>query len=168
MRKINNFQIEKTVAVIGAGASGLITAKILKDQGFAVTVFEKKPCTAGLWNYHETDEGVLYKSLATNLPKEIMIFFNQSKPYAESRSFITHQQVCSYLQENARKWSVPDYTYFNCKVTKVLPTQKLDLVVEHITDTLRPPGDDQLNNTQWEVQYTRFCEPKKLQDVKLS
>ena len=63
------------VAIIGAGASGIISAKLFLDKGFDVTIFEKTDSIAGVWNY--TEQGALYKSLRTNLPKEIMIFYKQ-------------------------------------------------------------------------------------------
>ena len=39
----------RTVCVIGAGLSGLVTAKVLKHDGFDVTVFEKAPTIGGVW-----------------------------------------------------------------------------------------------------------------------
>lgn len=38
------------VGVIGAGSSGLITAKLLQEKGFQVTVFESTDNVGGLWN----------------------------------------------------------------------------------------------------------------------
>ncbi|KAI8808192.1 dimethylaniline monooxygenase [Cladochytrium replicatum] len=43
----------KRVAVIGAGAAGLPTARHLIDQGFDVTVFERNSAAGGVWNYDE-------------------------------------------------------------------------------------------------------------------
>jgi cation diffusion facilitator CzcD-associated flavoprotein CzcO len=39
----------KRVVVIGAGIAGLVTAKVLRDHGFDVTVFEKEPAIGGVW-----------------------------------------------------------------------------------------------------------------------
>ncbi|HET7318425.1 MAG TPA: FAD/NAD(P)-binding protein, partial [Nitrospirota bacterium] len=33
----------KRVCVIGAGIAGLVTSKVLKEDGFEVVVFEKQP-----------------------------------------------------------------------------------------------------------------------------
>ena len=43
----------KSVVVVGAGIAGLVTAKVLRDDGFEVAVFEKEP-TIGGW---PTDAG---------------------------------------------------------------------------------------------------------------
>jgi cation diffusion facilitator CzcD-associated flavoprotein CzcO len=40
----------KTVAVIGAGSSGLVTAKVLLDDGFNVTLFERHRELDGIWS----------------------------------------------------------------------------------------------------------------------
>jgi len=39
-----------TVAVIGAGFAGLATAKVLRQSGFEVTVFDKAPDVGGVWS----------------------------------------------------------------------------------------------------------------------
>jgi dimethylaniline monooxygenase (N-oxide forming) len=41
---------DKTVAIVGAGFAGLATAKIFRDCGFAVTVFEKDEEVGGVWS----------------------------------------------------------------------------------------------------------------------
>ena len=40
----------KTVAIIGAGASGLVAAKTLLEDGFDVTIFERQTKVGGLWS----------------------------------------------------------------------------------------------------------------------
>ena len=42
-----------TVAVIGAGASGLSAVKCCLDEGLAPTYFERSNCIGGLWHYTE-------------------------------------------------------------------------------------------------------------------
>lgn len=37
------------VCVVGAGLSGLVSAKVLQEDGFEVTVFEKAPELGGVW-----------------------------------------------------------------------------------------------------------------------
>jgi cation diffusion facilitator CzcD-associated flavoprotein CzcO len=60
------------VAVVGAGAAGLVAARCLRDRGFAVRVLEKTDSVGGVWKYRRDD--VMYRSLVTNLPKEIMCY----------------------------------------------------------------------------------------------
>ncbi|CAF4412421.1 unnamed protein product, partial [Rotaria magnacalcarata] len=40
----------KTVAIIGAGACGLVCAKVLLDDGFDVTLFERNEELGGIWS----------------------------------------------------------------------------------------------------------------------
>lgn len=63
---------QKRVAVVGAGAAGLAACRRLRDAGLSVKVLEKSGHVGGVWKY--SPEGVVYKSLVTNLPKEIMAF----------------------------------------------------------------------------------------------
>ncbi|KAG2193831.1 hypothetical protein INT47_004698 [Mucor saturninus] len=44
----------KNVAVIGAGPSGLPSARHLRDAGMNVRVFERKSDVGGIWNYSDT------------------------------------------------------------------------------------------------------------------
>ena len=39
----------KSVAVIGAGISGIVTAAHLKNEGIDVTVFERSSAAGGIW-----------------------------------------------------------------------------------------------------------------------
>jgi predicted flavoprotein YhiN len=40
----------KTVAIFGAGAGGLVSAKLLLDDGFNVTLFERQRELGGIWS----------------------------------------------------------------------------------------------------------------------
>ncbi len=57
------------VCVLGAGIAGLVTAKVLRDDGFEVSVFEKKPNIGGVWAPSRT-----YPELRTNTPREMYEF----------------------------------------------------------------------------------------------
>lgn len=59
------------VAIIGAGASGLATARRATQYGLEVTVFEEKDYVGGIWVYNEEPvEGSspLYANLRYLLP----------------------------------------------------------------------------------------------------
>ncbi len=47
------------VCVIGAGISGLATAKCLRDSGFDVVVLERTGEVGGLWVFREHGYGVM-------------------------------------------------------------------------------------------------------------
>ncbi|KAI1496298.1 flavin-containing monooxygenase 9 [Biscogniauxia marginata] len=46
-------QIQPTVAVIGAGASGLSMLKTLREDGFKTTLYERRSQVGGLWAYSD-------------------------------------------------------------------------------------------------------------------
>ena len=50
---------EYDVAVIGAGISGIATAKCLLDDEFKIIVFEKTDHIGGLWQYTHDGYGVM-------------------------------------------------------------------------------------------------------------
>ena len=47
------------VIVIGAGISGIATAKCVKDAGLSVMVLERTGEVGGLWKFRENDYGVM-------------------------------------------------------------------------------------------------------------
>src|SRR5687767_1712948 len=62
----------RRVAVIGAGASGLISAKWLAAEGLEPVVFEKTDRIGGVWTYDEAISGggsPSYRSLVTNVSR---------------------------------------------------------------------------------------------------
>lgn len=63
--------------VVGAGVSGLATAKVLLADGFDVDLLEKKSGLGGTWHPSRT-----YPGLRTNDPKELYRF--SDFPYPES------------------------------------------------------------------------------------
>ena len=74
------------VAVIGAGAAGLVTARELTRAGHEVTVFEQGNEVGGTWIYRPESEpdplgqtgsrihSSMYASMRTNLPRDVMAF----------------------------------------------------------------------------------------------
>mmetsp|Transcript_40716 Transcript_40716/g.161383 ORF Transcript_40716/g.161383 Transcript_40716/m.161383 type:complete len:426 (-) Transcript_40716:1384-2661(-) len=110
------------VAVIGAGAAGLCSAKNLRDFGssFKVVVFEQDSNVGGTWSYSEKpgSYSVMYKSLRTNIPKEVMAF--PGFPFAdELPSFPGHSDVQNYLESYMTKMDLRSMIRFNVDVEKV-------------------------------------------------
>ena len=115
-----NFPSVKRIAVVGAGAGGLITASILKRDGFDVMIFDKLPIQGGVWAYSKSN-GPMYKSLRTNLPKEIMAF-NENNPFPDILpSFLTHKDVQDYLFNFAIRQNLVSNIEFSTSVDSILP-----------------------------------------------
>ena len=108
----------KSVAIVGAGPGGLVTAKILLHSypanTFSVTIFEKSDNIGGLWNVkkHPID-GFLPPNMPTNLSKytvgfsdlswDSMKFNNKPAP-----TFPKAWQAQEYLEEYASRYIPQD------------------------------------------------------------
>ncbi|CAH8341054.1 unnamed protein product [Eruca vesicaria subsp. sativa] len=131
----------KQVAVIGAGASGLIAARELHREGHTVVVFEREKQVGGLWIYSPKAESdplsldpnrlivhsSVYESLRTNLPRECMGF--RDYPFVpreddlsrDSRRYPSHREVLAYLQDFAREFKIEEMVRFETEVVRVEP-----------------------------------------------
>ncbi|CAM9525685.1 unnamed protein product [Chrysoparadoxa australica] len=106
----------KNVAVIGAGAAGLATARYLRDSGLKVSVMERSSQVGGVWRY--TPTSVIYKGLVTNLPKQIMAFYDYPFP-DEQPSFQPHVNIQDYLESFATQYKLRPLIQLDCQVTSV-------------------------------------------------
>uniref|UniRef100_A0A6P7FIB3 Flavin-containing monooxygenase n=1 Tax=Diabrotica virgifera virgifera TaxID=50390 RepID=A0A6P7FIB3_DIAVI len=120
------------VAVIGAGASGVSSAKHIKENGFECDVFEMAEGLGGTWIY--TDDvgedkygfpvySAMYKNLRTNLPKEVMGF--PDFPVAsDKKSYLTQNEVLELLNQYVDHFQLRNLIKFNCMVTDVRPVKE--------------------------------------------
>ncbi len=67
--------MKRRVAVIGAGISGLVTTKVLLQDGFDVVSFEKQTTPWGVWSEERT-----YPGLRTNNPRDTYAFSDHPYP----------------------------------------------------------------------------------------
>ncbi|XP_022738057.1 flavin-containing monooxygenase FMO GS-OX-like 4 [Durio zibethinus] len=126
------------VAVVGAGAAGLVAAKELHREGHSVVVFESGNEVGGTWVYTprvESDplgldpkrpivHSSLYNSLRTNLPREVMgyrdfPFVTRPGNNRDPRRFPGHREVLMYLKDFAREFGVEKMVRFGREVVKV-------------------------------------------------
>ncbi|XP_050231241.1 flavin-containing monooxygenase FMO GS-OX-like 3 isoform X2 [Mercurialis annua] len=134
------------VAVIGAGAAGLVTARELHKEGHEVVVFERELAQiGGTWVYttqFESDligqnptrpiiHSSLYESLRTNLPREVMGFMDYPFVSGEGegrdpRRFPGHREVLLYLQEFAKEFRIEKMVRFCCEVVSVEMVDKVN------------------------------------------
>ncbi|XP_012489744.1 flavin-containing monooxygenase FMO GS-OX-like 3 [Gossypium raimondii] len=124
------------VAVIGAGTAGLVTARELQREGHRVTVFEKANQVGGTWLYdslvesdllgldpnREIVHSSLYKSLRTNLPRQVMSFLDYpfvKRESGDTRPFPGHEEVLRFLQDFARDFGLMELVRFGHEVIRV-------------------------------------------------
>lgn len=123
------------VAIIGAGAAGLVSARELRREGHQVVMFERQAQLGGTWVYNpgvEADplgsdpsraivHSSLYASLRTNLPREAMgfrayPFVSTGQPHWDSRRFPGHQEVLLYLNDYATEFGLTELVRFETEV----------------------------------------------------
>lgn len=121
----------KRVAVIGAGAAGLSSARhlVADPAHFDCTVFEQTGSVGGTWVYTDRvgkDEfglpvhSSMYKSLRTNLPKEVMGFPDYPIPEQE-RSYLPAKDILQFLNDYADHFHVRERVRFYHHVLSVAP-----------------------------------------------
>jgi thioredoxin reductase len=109
------------VAVIGGGAAGLVTARVLQRNGIEATIFEKDDGVGGVWSYHQNSASrPMYRGLRTNLPRELMAY--REFPWGgdgKTRSFVTHKDVKEYLQSYSKAMGLEDLIRYGSTVTQL-------------------------------------------------
>lgn len=110
----------RRVAVIGAGAAGLCTAKHLLASGTDVVVYELGSYVGGLWVYqNDNGLGPAYKSLHLNSEKAVTAY--RDFPFAdEVPLYPDHAEVKRYLESYAERFALMPHIRFQSKVTEVL------------------------------------------------
>uniref|UniRef100_A0A224XD87 Flavin-containing monooxygenase n=1 Tax=Panstrongylus lignarius TaxID=156445 RepID=A0A224XD87_9HEMI len=124
------------VAIIGSGPSGLISGKhcltTLKNLQ-VLHIYEKWACLGGAWR-DDKEHTILYDSLRTNLPTEIMEFEGLSYENNNLRSsFVEASVVKRYLIKFADIFELKQYIKFETQVTKVSRIkEEWELIACHI------------------------------------
>ncbi|ESQ29139.1 hypothetical protein EUTSA_v10023450mg [Eutrema salsugineum] len=144
MAPAQNPIISRHVAVIGAGAAGLVTARELRREGHTVVVFDREKHVGGLWIYSPKAESdplgldptrpivhsSVYESLRTNLPRECMGF--RDFPFVprgddvsrDPRRYPSHKEVLAYLRDFAREFNIEEMIRFETEVVRVEPVNE--------------------------------------------
>lgn len=105
----------RRAGIIGAGLSGLVTAKTLLEEGFDVTVFEKDEEVGGVWARSRR-----YPGLQTQNPRDTYAFSDFPMP----RSYPEHpsgEQVQAYLAAYADHFGVTEHVRFGTVVEHAAP-----------------------------------------------
>lgn len=103
----------RTVCVIGAGISGLVTAKVLTRDGFDVTVFEKAPTIGGVWAPSRS-----YPGLRANGSQKSFSFSDFRYPESSDK-FPAAEQVYAYLESYAEHFGLGSHLHCSTEVCSV-------------------------------------------------
>ncbi|OGU34327.1 MAG: hypothetical protein A2068_14150 [Ignavibacteria bacterium GWB2_35_6b] len=107
----------KKIAVIGAGLSGLVTAKTLLEYGYDVQVYEKENEIGGVWAPSRH-----YPGLTIQNTRDTYAFsdFRMPKHYPE---FPTGEQMLAYLKSYADNFALTPYINLNHEVLSAIQTE---------------------------------------------
>jgi cation diffusion facilitator CzcD-associated flavoprotein CzcO len=112
------------VAVIGAGPSGLVTAKHALEAGFDVTVFEASDDVGGQWQADAPHSGI-WPGMHANTSRAMTAFSDFAVP-AEHPLHPAATQVHAYLGEYARHFGVMEKVRFLTPVQHVSGSWRVD------------------------------------------
>jgi cation diffusion facilitator CzcD-associated flavoprotein CzcO len=115
-------QLEKSIAVIGAGAAGLCAAKYLKQAGFQnITIFEIGTQIGGMWCYqNDSGRSSAYKTLHINTAKNLTNFSDY--PFDSTVQFFpSHWDMHRYLISYADHFGLTPLIRFGTRITDVKP-----------------------------------------------
>ncbi|GFP98930.1 probable flavin-containing monooxygenase 1 [Phtheirospermum japonicum] len=103
--------MEKRVAIVGAGISGLLACKYAASKGLNPVVFEAQDQVGGLWNH-------TIESTRLQIPKETFQFSDFPWP-SSADTFPHNTQLRDYLQSYAQHFQILQYIQFNSKVISI-------------------------------------------------
>lgn len=103
----------KQICVIGAGISGLVTAKTFVEEGYDVTVFEKQKGLGGVWEKSRS-----YPGLTTQNTGDTYNFSDYPMPTSYPE-WPTAEDMRNYLNSYAQNFGVLERIRFQTEVTNV-------------------------------------------------
>ncbi|MEO1763316.1 MAG: NAD(P)-binding domain-containing protein [Cyanobacteria bacterium J06629_18] len=135
----------KKVCVIGAGVSGLVAAKTFLEDGFDVTVFEKKPGLGGVW-----EESMVYPDVKTQNSRHTYCFTDYPMP-EDYPEWPNGEQVRRYLQSYADNFGVSERIYFQTEVSNISRRNSVWIVSTKTND------GHEIKSEQHEFDFVLVC-----------
>ena len=108
----------KKVAIIGAGASGLVAMHCCLEEGIDPVCFERTDNIGGIWNYSETiseKQGSVTSTTVINTSKEMMSFSDFPIP-DRFPNFMHNTKVQKYFELYADHFSLKKYIRFRTEI----------------------------------------------------
>jgi dimethylaniline monooxygenase (N-oxide forming) len=112
------------VCIIGAGATGIVAAKILKEHAIPFDCFEMGSDIGGNWRYdNDNGRSAAYDSLHIDTSKDRMQFSDFPMP-DDYPIFPHHSQILAYFQAYAAHFGIRPFITFRTQVTHVAPVEQ--------------------------------------------
>ncbi|KAJ0266164.1 hypothetical protein HA466_0002060 [Hirschfeldia incana] len=152
----------RKVCVIGAGPSGLVSARELRKEGHKVVVMEQNDDVGGQWLYQPNVEeedplgssvpvngalkvhSSIYSSLRLTSPREIMGYSDfpfLAKKGRDMRRFPGHKELWLYLKDFSEAFGIREMIRFNVRVEFVGEEEKRDDVRRWIVRSREKQSD---------------------------
>lgn len=116
-----------SLAIIGAGISGIITAKHASAENYEITMFEKKSSLGGVWS----SQGFAWPHLETNITKFTMDLLC-SRWLMIDDLYPSKKEVHDYIENIAKGFDLEKYIKFNSCVSLVKQNPDLTFTVQWI------------------------------------
>ena len=116
--------VVKTVAVVGAGASGIAAVKACLDEGLSPVCYEQSSTIGGLWFYRDDvprGQGCVAKTTTANTSKELTAFSDFPMP-KEFPNYPHNTQMQRYMELYVDHFALRPCIRFEQEVTSVTPS----------------------------------------------
>lgn len=131
------------ILIIGAGASGLVTAKTAREAGHEVSIVEASSAIGGTFENKRYKDGRMVSS------KYLTCFSDFRSPDAEMHMSLA--DYVAYLRDYAVHFGILDRIRFNVKVLEVAKTKKAGTEATYSV-TIQEDGDDSHPRTEaWDA-----------------
>ncbi len=141
---------KKRVCVVGAGIAGLVTAKVLQEDGFDVVVFERDSSIGGVWAASRT-----YPGLRANNPRETYAFADF--PYPDTADdYPTAEQVRAYLESYVDHFSIRPRIRLSTEVVSIAYTPANSGAQSRFEVTVQPTNGSEAPQTL-HFDFTVIC-----------
>ncbi|OMO92025.1 Flavin monooxygenase FMO [Corchorus olitorius] len=104
--------MERQVAIVGAGVSGLIACKYVLSKGLRPIVFETEGSIGGVWNK-------MVETTTLQTPKDLYVFSDFPWPSSVKEPFPARDKVVDYIESYAKHFDLLKHIKFNTKVVSV-------------------------------------------------
>lgn len=110
--------------IIGAGSSGIVAAKVLRERGIPFDCFEMGSGVGGLWRYgNDSGRSVAYASLTANTTRDRTAYRCLPMP-REWPDYPHHSQLLEYFEAFTDRFGLRERIAFRTEVVRVAPVDR--------------------------------------------